>query len=150
MRPFFISAEAFDQMRERYARFNEPWTSDEEEELRALAAENVPRDVMAGQLQRTPNSIRMKLKSMGLYEPKPAGRPWSEADDDALVNRFLEGATFASLAKDLGRSENAVVSRLVRLRDRVFPSACEKPAAYEKPSACEKPSEADPEAPLPF
>lgn len=127
MRPFFLSADAYEKMRERFARFNEPWTPDEEEELRALATEKVPRDEMAAQLQRTPNSIRMKLKSMGLYEPKPAGRPWTEADDDTLVNRFLEGATFAQLAKDLGRSENAIVSRLVHLRNRVFPSACEKP-----------------------
>ena len=126
MRTFFLPPEAYEQMRERYARFNEPWTSDEEEELRALAAGNVSRDVMARQLQRTPNSIRMKLKSMGLSEPKPAVRPWTEADEDALVSRFLEGATFARLAEDFGRSEKAIVSRLVRLRDRVFPTAAQE------------------------
>jgi DNA-directed RNA polymerase specialized sigma24 family protein len=37
-------------------------------------------------------------------------------DDAALVQQYRDGASFATLAATFGRSENAVISRLVRLR----------------------------------
>ena len=79
-------------------------------------------DQMAGHLGRTPNSIKMKLKALGLYVPKPAPRPWSEDDDRELVELYCEGSSFEELAMIFGRSENAVISRLVRLRAGLRPS----------------------------
>jgi hypothetical protein len=123
MRSFFLPPEQYEAMKSRYAKFNEPWTGDEVEELRRMASDGLPRSVMSEQLGRTPNAIRMKLQSLGLYVPKPAAKPWTPLDDDALVEMYCSGASFASLAATFGRSENAIVTRLVRLRAGLLPEA---------------------------
>ena len=81
-----------------------------------MAADGLPRADMATQLGRSPNAIKLKLQALGLYVPKPAIKPWTPLDDDALVELYRDGASFATLAATFGRSENAVITRLVRLR----------------------------------
>ena len=121
MRSVFLSPDQYSDLKGRYAKFNEPWTADEVEELRRMAADNVPRADMSEQLGRTPNAIKMKLQSLGLYVPKPAARPWTDLDDDALVKLYREGASFTTLAATFSRSENAILSRLIRLRAAILP-----------------------------
>ena len=121
MRSVFLSPDQYSDLKGRYAKFNEPWTPDEVEELRRMAADNVPRADMSEQLGRTPNAIRMKLQSLGLYTPKPAAKPWTPLDDDALVKLYREGASFTTLSATFGRSENAIITRLIRLRAGILP-----------------------------
>lgn len=116
MKSFFLTPEQYGTLKARYAKFNEPWTADEADELRRMAEDGVSREEMSQQLSRTPNAVKMKLQSMGLYVPKPAAKPWTTDDDAALVRQYLAGASFADLATAFGRTENAIVSRLVRLR----------------------------------
>ena len=121
MRSVFLSPDQYSDLKGRYAKFNEPWTPDEVEELRRMAADNVPRADMSEQLGRTPNAIRMKLQSLGLYTPKPAAKPWTPLDDDALVKLYREGASFTTLSATFGRSENAILKRLILLRAGILP-----------------------------
>ena len=123
MKSFFLSPEQFGKLKEKYGRFNESWTGEETEELRRMAADGLDRSEMSAQLGRSPNAVKMKLQSLGLYVPKPSAKPWTPLDDDALVKAYREGATFASLAAAFGRSENAVITRLVRLRAAFLPEA---------------------------
>ena len=117
-----LTPEHYSEIKSRYPRFNEPWTEEEEDDLREQFYCDFTLDQMAGHLGRTPNSIKMKLKALGLYVPKPAPRPWSEDDDRELVELYCEGSSFEELAMIFGRSENAVISRLVRLRAGLRPS----------------------------
>ena len=133
MRSFFLSPEQYEALKGRYAKFNEPWTTDEVDELRRMAADGLPRPAMAEQLGRSPNAIRMKLQSLGLYVPKPAAKPWTPLDDEALVKQYREGASFAALAATFGRSENAIISRLVRLRAGLLPESVPEGAPCETP-----------------
>jgi len=119
----FLPQEKFNQIRATYARFNEPWLPSEVDELKAMAAENVTEEDMAVQLQRTPSSIRLKLKSLGLYVAKPAPARWSEEDDEMLVELFKNGSSPESLAERFGRSLRAVIYRLVQHRMNVFDHA---------------------------
>ena len=121
MRSIFLTPEQYGDLKGRYAKFNEPWTADEVDELRRMAADGVPRAEMAEQLGRTPNAIRMKLQSLGLYVPKPAAKPWTPLDDDALVKLYREGASFTTLAATFGRSDNAILKRLILLRAGILP-----------------------------
>ena len=121
MKSVFLSPDQYNDLKGRYAKFNEPWTPDEVEELRRMAADGVPRANMSEQLGRTPNAIRMKLQSLGLYTPKPAAKPWTNLDDDALVKLYREGASFTTLANTFNRSENAIITRLIRLRAGILP-----------------------------
>ena len=121
MNSVFLSPDQYSDLKGRYAKFNEPWTADEVEELRRMAADGVPRAEMSEQLGRTPNSIRMKLQSLGLYTPKPAAKPWTDLDDDTLVKMYREGASFTTLAATFYRSENAIITRLIRLRAGILP-----------------------------
>ena len=127
MKTFFLSPERYDDLKGRYAKFNEPWASDEVDELRRMAADGVSRAEMSEQLGRTPNAIKMKLQSLGLYFPKPAARPWTDLDDDALVKLYREGASFTTLAATFSRSENAIISRLIRLRAGILPDRTAEP-----------------------
>ena len=121
MKSIFLSPDQYSDLKGRYAKFNEPWTADEVDELRRMAADGVPRTEMSEQLGRTPNAIRMKLQSLGLYIPKPAAKPWTDLDDDALVKLYREGASFTTLATTFNRSENAILKRLIRLRAGILP-----------------------------
>ena len=121
MKSFFLSPEQYADLKGRYAKFNEPWTADEAEELRQMAIDGVPRAEMAAQLGRSPNAIKMKLQSLGLYVPKPAAKPWTPEDERLLVKLYREGISFAELASVFGRTEGAILSRLIRLRAAVLP-----------------------------
>lgn len=121
MRTFFLSPEQYGQMKQRYGRFNEPWSADEVAELRQMAADGLPRSEMAAQLGRSPNAVRMKLQALGLYVPKPSARPWTEEDEKTLLARYRSGASFAELAGFFGRSERAIITRLVLLRAGLEP-----------------------------
>lgn len=116
----FLSQEQFDQIRSTYSRFNEPWLKEEVEELKAMAADGVSKKDMATQLQRTPSSIQMKLKALGLYVPVPMPPRWTEEDDRKVTEMYTEGFSFEDISSELHRSVNAIIARLILLRVRVF------------------------------
>ena len=121
MKSFFLSPEQYADLKGRYAKFNEPWTADEAEELRQMAADGLARAEMATQLGRSPNAIKMKLQSLGLYVPKPAAKPWTPEDEHSLVKLYRDGVPFAELATVFGRTEGAILRRLILLRAAVLP-----------------------------
>ena len=132
MKSFFLTPEQYGELKGRYAKFNEPWTTEETEELKQMAADGVSRADMSQQLGRSPNAIKMKLQSLGLYVPKPAARPWTPEDEDTLVKMYREGASFAAIAAAFGRTEGAILSRLIRLRAGLTPAV---PAAEASPES---------------
>ena len=119
----FLPQEQFDQLRSKYSRFNEPWLEEEVEELKTMAAEDVPHEQMSEQLQRTPNSIRLKLKSLGLYVPRAMPPKWSQEDDALLIQMYDQGVSFDDMALHFNRSPKAIVARLVNLRVKLFENA---------------------------
>ena len=131
MKSFFLTPEQYANLKGQYAKFNEPWTSDEAEELRQMAQDGVSREEMSAQLGRTPNAVKMKLQSLGLYVPKPAARPWTPADEDALVRMYREGVPFAELAAAFGRTEGAILRRLILLRASILPNSAPAEAPGE-------------------
>ena len=118
----FLSQEAFERLKARYPKLNEPWQGADVEELKAMAADKVPLAAMSEQLGRTPNSLRIKLKSLGLYEPAASPRLWTEEDEKLLVEMYNQGVSFEDMAAHFGRSVRALVSRLVLLRMKLFPT----------------------------
>ena len=133
MKSFFLSPEQYEALKGRYAKFNDPWTAEEAEELQRMAADGVSRADMSQQLGRSPNAVKMKLQSLGLYVPKPAARPWTPEDDASLVRQYLAGASFAALAADFGRTENAIITRLIRLHAGLTPAGPASDASPESP-----------------
>ena len=118
----FLSQEKYDQIKSQYAKFNEPWQTDEVEELKAMAADKVPIKDISSQLQRTPSSIKMKLKSLGLYTPPTPPRPWAPEEDKELIDLYNDNRPFEEIAEHFNRTVSAIVSRLVRLRINIFQS----------------------------
>ena len=133
MKSFFLTPEQYSDLKGRYAKFNEPWTADEAEELRQMAADGVARAEMAAQLGRSPNAIKLKLQSLGLYVPKPASKPWTPEDERLLVKLYREGISFAELASVFGRTEGAILRRLILLRAAVLPDTAPAEAPGEAP-----------------
>ncbi len=72
-------------------------------------------------VRRALNAAREAMQKEGNREarraslPKKAGRPWSEEEDAVLVERFEGGMGFAELAKEHGRTDGAIRSRLTKL-----------------------------------
>lgn len=116
----FLPQEQFDELRSKYSRFNDPWLEEEVDELKAMAADNVSIEQMSDQLQRTPNSVRIKLKSLGLYTAKPLQPRWTDEDDKLVVQMYDQGASFEDMAKHFNRSERAIIARLIHLRVKLF------------------------------
>ena len=138
MKSFFLTPEQYGELKGRYAKFNEPWTADEAEELKQMAADGITRAEMSAQLGRTPNAIKMKLQSLGLYVPKPAAKPWTSLDEETLVKQYREGASIATLAAAFNRTENAILRRLILLRAGLLPETlAEEPA----PDPLDRPEE---------
>ena len=135
MKSFFLTPEQYSDLKGRYAKFNEPWTEEEAEELRQMAADGVARAEMAAQLGRSPNAIKLKLQSLGLYVPKPAAKPWTPEDEHLLVKLYREGISFVELASVFGRTEGAILRRLIRLRAAVLPDIAPAEALGEAPVA---------------
>ena len=135
MKSFFLSPEQYANLKGRYAKFNEPWTADEAEELKQMAADGVSREDMSAQLGRTPNAVKLKLQSLGLYVPKPAARPWTPEDAHLLVKLYREGISFAELASVFGRTEGAILRRLILLRAAVLPDVAPAEAPGMPPIA---------------
>ena len=135
MKSFFLTPEQYAGLKGRYAKFNEPWTADETDELRQMAADGVTRADMAAQLGRSPNAIKMKLQSLGLYVPKPAAKPWTPEDEHLLVKLYREGISFAELASLFGRTEGAILRRLILLRAAVLPDTAPAEAPGMPPIA---------------
>lgn len=115
-----MDPEQYARLKEQYPKFNEPWTEDEDRELKQMAGDGVPVSQMVEQLQRTRNSVRMRMQKWGLLESKPAAKPWSESEEQMLVQMYQNGKPFEEMAATLGRTSSAVVSRLVRLRINLF------------------------------
>lgn len=116
----FLPIEEYNRIKSQYAKFNEPWQSSEVDELKTMTADGVPLGNIALQLQRTPNSVKMKLRSLGLYTPKPASKPWSTDDEAKLVQLYNDDVPFDQIAEVFGRSVRAIISRLVYLRVKLF------------------------------
>ena len=133
MKSFFLTPEQYADLKGRYAKFNEPWTADEAEELRQMTQDGVSREEMSAQLGRTPNAVKMKLQSLGLYVPKPAARLWTPEDEHLLVKLYREGISFAELATVFGRTEGAILRRLILLRAAVLPDTAPAEAPGEAP-----------------
>ncbi|MBP5637092.1 MAG: hypothetical protein J6X25_06230 [Bacteroidales bacterium] len=117
---YFLPQERFDEIKQKYPKFNEPWTPDEENVLYELTEQKATQKQMAETLGRTPRSVKLKLMELGIYEKKASARSWSENEEQKLVALYNTGAGFENIALELGRSVNAVVSRLVRLRIDLF------------------------------
>ena len=60
--------------------------------------------------------------------------PWT-ADEAELVRLYREGIPFAELAAAFGRTEGAILSRLIRLRASVLPDTAPAEVPGEAPMA---------------
>lgn len=119
-KPFFLPQAEYERLRSIYPKFNEPWQTAEVDELKAMYADHVPLTDMSEQLGRTPSSLKLKLKALGLYEPKPAPKAWTEDDDKILIQMYNEDKPFEEMATHFVRTEKAIISRLVHLRVKLF------------------------------
>lgn len=117
---YFLPQEQFDEIKKKYPKFNEPWTEEDEDVLFDLTEQKATQKQMSETLGRTTRSIKMKLMELGLYEKKASARSWTENEERKLVDLYNDGVDFENIALELGRSVNAVVSRLVRLRINLF------------------------------
>ncbi len=87
-----------------------PWTPEEDERLRELAGRPITEITVA--LGRTWAAVMNRLGKLGLRREKEP--PWTATDVDFLRGAFGR-CSYAEIARQLGRSENAVKVKAMRL-----------------------------------
>jgi hypothetical protein len=101
------------------------------EKLRVFASAGISMVEAARRLERSPSTVVRRVRALGLLwrrpEPaakppkppkprrRPAGRPWTDADDGRLRQLVTEGFTIDRAAKDLDRQASLVWRRGQRL-----------------------------------
>ena len=58
------------------------------------------------------------LKAIPLSQKNPpcnAGKPWTDIEEEALLDKFDSGMTISAIAKEHGRSRGAIRSRLAHM-----------------------------------
>lgn len=92
-----------------YERF---WTPREDETLRKCYRERLSRKVISERLGRSVQAIGCRASDLGLS--RPCGKPWSQADSDAIAKQWKDGSPTA-IGVELNRSINAVVGKAYRM-----------------------------------
>lgn len=85
-----------------------------------LTGELLPSDCVCNQVEvvRAFHCILNALSRVGEKDvPSNAGMPWTESEDEHLLNSFKDGKTVAELAKMHGRTKGAISSRLKKIAE---------------------------------
>ncbi|MGL5725576.1 hypothetical protein [Cetobacterium sp.] len=88
------------------------WTLEEEELLKKLLKQRVPKKLICRKLDRSLASLNNKLRTLGLQK----NYIW-ELEEIEFLKKEYDNYTCKELGKKLGRSEQSVRIKLKRLRD---------------------------------
>ncbi|WP_438453357.1 hypothetical protein [Streptomyces asiaticus] len=118
------------------------WTQEEKDYLRTEFLADIAIEQLAKDLGRSPRSVRWVLYHLRLIPfpaddvPTPSSKPerpkaytveekrkihpnaykpWSAEDEQRLAERCAQGASLAELAREFGRNQGGIASRLVRI-----------------------------------
>lgn len=94
-----------------------PWSEREKDYLRKAYALGQSDVEIAAELGRTVSSIHNKRRVLGLHG-ESKGSKWTADEDKKLVKLYKKGLTYAEIGQLIGRSYEAVNSRLGRLRSK--------------------------------
>src|SRR6185312_12664438 len=72
-------------------------------------------------LPRRSRSAWMLIAGYSMTGPRPAGRPWTAAEDLQLRELLGSGIRAAAIARKLNRSTGAIYARVNSLKDRPAP-----------------------------
>lgn len=83
-----------------------------------LTGEVLPREHLCNQpeiIRALHEVLRVSLAIKQKNQPRNAGKPWTEMEEDILMDEFDAGAKLSQIAQEHGRSKGAIESRLVAL-----------------------------------
>jgi len=95
-------------------RSNKQWTTQEVKLLKRLDSDNVTMDEKEIRLGRSASSIWNKMNELNLHVRRQ--RAWCEAEDEHLVKLHVDGWNNADVAEIMDRTENAIHTRLSKLK----------------------------------
>lgn len=115
---YFLPEEKFQEIKQKYPKFNEPWTEDEVANLIDISLRHKKTREIAQELGRSPKSVRLKMMELGLYKKRT--REWTKKDDEQLLSYYQEGRSFIDMCNKFDTTIESVVRRLVFLRLDIF------------------------------
>eukprot|EP00457_Paulinella_chromatophora_P010319 gb/GEZN01010417.1/.p1 GENE.gb/GEZN01010417.1/~~gb/GEZN01010417.1/.p1 ORF type:complete len:322 (+),score=39.43 gb/GEZN01010417.1/:66-968(+) len=102
----------------RSARDGRVWTAREVERLKELIDQGMKYEDIGLELGRTAHSVKHRhylIKEMGYTEPSQS-RKWTEEENERLQELLCQGRATVDIAREFGRSKEAVVSHSFMLR----------------------------------
>lgn len=117
---FLLTAEQIARVQQKYPRFLSKWTEDEETQVKDKFSADVSVEEIADSMGRTPKSVKLKLKELGILLPQNPGRKWTKEEDTFLENLLGDDITLTEICETMGRSRSSVMTRLLKMRDSLI------------------------------
>lgn len=111
---FFLPEDKFQEIKQKYPKFNEPWTEEEISNLIDISLRHKKTREIAEELGRSPKSVRLKMMELGLYQKRT--REWTKEEDELLRFYYRDGASLIDICRKFDTTIESVVRRLVFLR----------------------------------
>ena len=83
-----------------------------------LTGEVLPREHLCNQpeiIRALHEVLRVSPSTKQKSQPRNAGKPWTEMEEDKLMDEFDAGVKLSEIAQEHGRTKGAIESRLVAL-----------------------------------
>ena len=91
------------------------WSIEELEELKELVASGKPTNEIAKQLDRTENSIQLKMRKLNITSPNLSKRKWTKEDTQLLIDWWGDHS-MENIAKKLNRSVSSIKNKAFLLK----------------------------------
>ena len=115
---YFLPQEKYDEIRQKYPKFNEPWTEEEISSIIDYSLQHKKTKEMSELLGRSPKSVRLKMMELGLYKKRT--REWTPEEDLKLIELYKLPCGLVTLSNTFDTTIDAVIRRLILLRMDIF------------------------------
>lgn len=102
---------------------NRPWTREEDGYLARMhlagcSDELISEAISTARCIRSPRAVKDRRRRLGLIKDTYR-RKWTDKETKLATQLYLQGKTAKQIARNIGRTDNAVVFKLQRIKERL-------------------------------
>ena len=92
------------------------WIPEEDAVIVSMKSRLDTYDAIAKELGRTKQAVQNRWFKLKSLQPKRTGAAWTPEDDEFIVDAMARGDTYAAIARELGRTTQALQARWYKLK----------------------------------
>ena len=117
------------------------WIPEEDAVIVSMKSRLDTYDAIAKELGRTKQAVQNRWFKLKSLPPKRTGAAWTPEDDEFIVDAMARGDTYAAIARELGRTTQALQARWYKLKS--LPRDSEGDSIADPPDSKEEDEEDD-------